>query len=77
LGRTETSANQVKHGLDFADLDEAFVEQAVIVSARSGRQMAVGWLDGLGIVVIHVVYGVEAISVISMRPASVAERKVL
>lgn len=70
-------ANQVKHGLDFADLDEAFFEQAVIVSARSGRQMAVGWLDGLGIVVIHVVYGVEAISVISMRPASVAERKVL
>jgi len=70
-------ANLEKHGLDFADLDKDFFESAVVVTARSGRRMAIGWFGGLGIVVIHVVYGVEAISVISMRPASAAERKVI
>lgn len=70
-------ANLAKHGLDFAELEEDFFDEAVLVTARSGRRMAIGWFKDIGIVVIHMVYGVEAISVSSMRPASAAERKVL
>ena len=70
-------ANLAKHGLDFADLDQDFFNDAVLVTAHSGRRMAIGWFEGVGIVVIHVVYGLEAISVISMRRASAAERSVL
>lgn len=74
---TKRQANLAKHGLDFADLTTDFFEHAVVGAGKSGRLIAVGWFDGIGIVVIHVIYGREAISIISMRPASVNERKVL
>jgi len=67
-------ANLAKHGLDFGDLDESFFENSLVVSAKRRRWMAVGVsVSGL-IVVVFVVMGAEALSVISMRPASQRER---
>ncbi|ODT49159.1 BrnT family toxin [Devosia sp. 63-57] len=68
-------ANLVKHGLDFRDLTLEFFENASFEDGKLGRRIAVGWLDGAGITVIHVKYGLEAISVISMRPMSARERR--
>lgn len=68
-------ANLAKHRLDFADLTNAFFLAATIYPARKGRRRAVGSLDG--VVVIATVFaplGSEALSVISMRPASKKER---
>ena len=69
--------NLVKHGMDFAFLDETFFEAAVIFPAKADRWMAVGRLDDGSIAVIFATLGSEAISLISMRPASKAERKLL
>ncbi|MQT12587.1 BrnT family toxin [Segnochrobactrum spirostomi] len=68
--------NLDKHGLDFADLDEDFFLGAIIVEAKLGRYAAIGWLNGV-ITVVFATLGVEAISVISMRPASTSERRLL
>jgi uncharacterized protein len=68
--------NLTKHGLDFADLTLEFFLSANVVAAKEGRYKAVGEIDEL--VVTTVVFrplGSEAISVISMRPASRKERK--
>ncbi|ODT75722.1 MAG: hypothetical protein ABS76_33235 [Pelagibacterium sp. SCN 64-44] len=70
-------ANLLKHGMDFADLTLEFFENAAFEDGKLGRRIAVGWLEGQGIMVIHVLYGLEAISIISMRPASERERKQL
>jgi uncharacterized DUF497 family protein len=71
-------ANIAKHdGLDFAVLDEAFFENAMIVPARSNRLIAVGRLASGVVVVVFVALGSEGVSVISMRPASSRERKLL
>jgi hypothetical protein len=68
-------ANIFKHGLDFADLDENFFANAVIVRARPPRFTAIGRLrDETTVVAIFAPLGAEAISVISMRPASKKER---
>ncbi|QQR40888.1 BrnT family toxin [Devosia rhizoryzae] len=70
-------ANLLKHGLDFADLTLEFFEDAYFEDTKLGRRLAVGWLNGRGTTVVHVQYGLEAISVISMRPASEKEREAL
>ncbi len=68
-------ANILKHGLDFADLDEDFFSKAVIVRARAPRFTAVGrFREAMTIVVIFAPMGTEAVSVISMRPANKKER---
>lgn len=70
-------ANLIKHGLDFAGLDLDFFADAIFRPAHSGRRQALGWLDGQ--LVVSVVFrplGVEAVSVISLRPASMSERKI-
>lgn len=70
-------ANIAKHGLDFADLNAAFFEAATVVPAHSARFLAIGELNGaLVIAVVFRPLGTEALSVISMRPASATERKV-
>jgi uncharacterized DUF497 family protein len=68
-------ANLFKHGLDFAALDEEFFERAVFYQARAPRLRAIALQDERMITVIFTLLGSEAISVISMRPASVAERR--
>ena len=68
-------ANLEKHGLDFADLDETFFENALVVSGnRPRRWRAIGVNVGGVIVVVFARLGREGISIISMRPASKNER---
>lgn len=69
-------ANLDKHGLDFADLDEDFFLGAIVVEAKHGRYAAIGRLNGV-VTVVFATLGMEAISVISMRPASAKERRFL
>jgi uncharacterized DUF497 family protein len=70
-------ANLEKHGLDFADLTEAFFDTALVLPshAKAGRWIGIGRNVRGVIVVVFVVLGTEALSVISMRPASRNERK--
>jgi uncharacterized DUF497 family protein len=63
--------------MDFADLDEAFFESSVIVPGKSGRLIAVGRHRNGIILVVFVKLGTEAFSVISMRPASRKERRLI
>jgi uncharacterized DUF497 family protein len=70
-------SNLAKHGLDFADLDEDFFLDSMVVPARDGRHMAIGRLANGVIAVVFAVLGAEGISVISMRPASRKERSLL
>ena len=58
-------------------LDEAFFEGSVIVPAKSGRLIAVGRHRNGMIVVVFVTLGTEGVSVISMRPASRRERRLI
>lgn len=69
-------ANLVKHGIDFADMDEAFFADALIGEAKGGRHFAIGELEGV-IVVIFATLGSEGLSIISARPASKKERSLL
>jgi uncharacterized protein len=69
-------ANLDKHGIDFADIDEAFFLSALVRPAKGDRYAAIGWLDGV-IVVIFAVLGTEGLSIISARPASRKERALL
>lgn len=69
-------SNLAKHGLDFADLTLEFFAAAQFGCVKHERLVAVGEFEGhLVIAVIFRPLGVEAISVISMRPASKRERK--
>jgi uncharacterized protein len=69
-------ANLDKHGIDFADMGPEFFLNALIKPARDGRWVATGKHRGI-IVVIFATLGTEAISIISARPASAKERKLL
>ena len=67
--------NLEKHGLDFADLIPEFFGNAQIEVAKQDRLLALGTLAGVTIVaVVFRPLGSEAVSVISMRPASKIER---
>lgn len=67
--------NLTKHGLDFAELDLSFFLNAAIQPARGDRAIAIGELKGrLVVAVVFLPMGREAISIISMRPASRRER---
>jgi uncharacterized protein len=59
-------ANITCHGMDFADLDEAFFEGSVIAPAKSDRLAAVGHHRGGIVLVVFAALGTEGISVISM-----------
>lgn len=65
-------ANLERHGLDFKDLNEVFFDSALVLPSYLNRWRGIGKnIHG----VICVVMGREAVSVISMRPASKKERK--
>lgn len=70
-------ANLDKHCLDFADLTLEFFAAAFVLPVRERRHAAIGLLQGEALTVIHLRLGTEAISVISMRRASVGERRLL
>ena len=69
-------ANIAKHGIDFADIGEEFFASALIGDAKDGRYFALGEWNGF-IVVIFVRLGGEGVSIVSARPASRKERKLL
>ncbi|MBX9467338.1 BrnT family toxin [Rhizobium rhizophilum] len=70
--------NLAKHGLDFAELDGSFFAAASIRPAKSGRTIAIGELnDRIVVAVIYMPLGREALSIISMRPASRQERSLI
>ena len=62
------ATNLKRHGLDFAAGFTTY-------PGKQGRHMAIGELDGRIIAVVFKPLGIEALSVISMRPASRKERK--
>jgi uncharacterized DUF497 family protein len=66
--------NLAKHGFDFADLDTDFFSAAAVGLAGNDRFIAVGEWAGIAITVVFRPLGAEALSVISMRPASRKER---
>jgi uncharacterized DUF497 family protein len=69
-------ANLAKHGLDFGSLNPEFFDGSIILPAKLGRYRAIGRLDGKRIVaVVFRPLGGEALSIISMRPASRKERE--
>lgn len=70
-------AHLQKHKLDFADLDEAFFANSVIVPGKQGRLIAVGRSSAGDILVVFAMLGSEAISVVSMRHASFKERRLI
>ncbi len=69
-------ANLEKHGMDFAAIDDAFFEDAIILTAKFGRLQAIGVLSGTAVVAnaIFLPLGKEGISIISLRRASRKER---
>lgn len=69
-------ANIAKHGIDFADIGEEFFAGAIVRSAKHGRFAAFGEFNGV-IAVIFATLGTEGISLISARPASRKERKLM
>jgi len=71
-------SNLAKHRLDFASIERGFdFEAAKITPSKSGRFKAVGRLNDRPVVVIFSTSGAEAISIVSLRPASRKERVVL
>jgi len=68
-------ANLSKHRLDFADLDETFFDAALFLPSYGRRWRAIGETIQGVVSVVFVTLGTEAVSVISMRPASRYERK--
>lgn len=69
--------NLAKHGLDFADLDEALLLASLVVPAKGGRHMAIGRLSDATIAVVFATRGTEALSVMSKRPTDRKERTLL
>lgn len=72
--------NIEKHGLDFALLEDFEWPQAHVVAANAApdqrsRWMATGTANGMLVSFIFSFLGSEAIAIISLRPASSAERK--
>ena len=69
------------HHLDFADArdrfewDGAIVERSYEGPDGGARFRAVGYLDGNLVALVFSLLGTEALSVISLRPASRKERK--
>jgi uncharacterized DUF497 family protein len=75
-------ANIDKHGLDFVDLEKGFDFVSAVArpvrSSRSGRarlQLIGTFFDELVVAVVVSPLGDEALSIISLRAASVKERR--
>lgn len=68
-------ANLDKHGMDFADLNETFFDNALVLAAYGNRWRAIG-INIRGVIsVIFAARGVEGVSIVSMRSASKKERR--
>lgn len=68
-------ANLDKHGMDFADLNETFFDNALVLATDRNRWRAIG-VNIRGVIsVIFATRGAEGVSIVSMRPASKKERE--
>ena len=70
----------VTHGLDLADAESFDWETAIVVPGHAGKDgrprfRAIGWLGRELVTLVFSPLGTEAVSVMSLRPASRAERK--
>jgi uncharacterized DUF497 family protein len=65
-----------ERGLDFADVTIEFLAAAHIIASRD-RFKAVGMLRGQPVAVVYARLGSEAVSIVTMRPASRKERRSL
>lgn len=73
---TKRLANIEKYNLDFADLTTEFFATSIVLPTKAERFMAIGEFQGRTIIaVVFRPLGSQALSVISMRPASNKERK--
>jgi uncharacterized protein len=61
--------------LDFANLNETFFDNALVLPTYNKRWAGIGKNIRGMIVVVFVTLGKEAVSVVSMRPASRNERR--
>ena len=68
-------SNIQKHRLDFASLTEEFFAAALVRPARGGRHLAIGEDRNGVLCVVFAAYGLQGISIVSMRPASKTERE--
>lgn len=72
--------NLATHGLDLADAESFDWDTALVVPGHAGesgrpRFRAIGWLGNDLVTLVFSPLGAEAISVISLRPASRTERR--
>jgi uncharacterized protein len=70
-------SNFDKHGVDFADIDEAFFLTAKLGEAKLGRFFAAGWLGTLPLIVFFALLGSEGLSIVSARKPYRHERNLL
>jgi uncharacterized protein len=70
-------ANLQKHGFDFEDVYFFDWKNAVITTSHGGRFKAIGYYEDGTAVVAYALLGSGAVSIISFRPASNKESKVL
>lgn len=74
-------ANLQVHGLDFADARDRFIlEDSIVLATYPGRDgaprfIAIGPLDDRLVAFVFSPLGTEAVSLISLRPASRKERR--
>ena len=69
--------NLREHGLDFDLIDPGFFDGAIVVAAKRGRLLALNRIRGRPYAVVFKPLGTEAVSVISLRIASMKERRFL
>jgi uncharacterized DUF497 family protein len=74
-------SNLALHRLDFADVGEPFLDEALVVPSYAGlrgepRYRAIGLLEADLVTLIFSPLGTEAISLISLRRASRKERRI-
>jgi uncharacterized protein len=75
--KPKREANLAKHGIDFADIDEAFFLSATVRPTKKDRFSALGQIQDDTITVIFSLLGREGVSIISARSASRKERRLL
>ena len=69
-----------ERGIDFADAEDFDWEDALYMPGHPGedgrpRFMAIGWLHDELLTIVYSPLGTEAISIVSMRPASRKDRR--
>jgi uncharacterized DUF497 family protein len=72
-GEPKRLSNLAKHGLDFADVENEFDWANARIAPTKGDR-SVGTMSEQTVVVIFAMFGTEALSIISLRPASRRER---